>query len=220
LPRRAILAFAVALVVGIAFVAWRAGANDSTVAFSVGPGPTPVAFILPPRFEVCQTPIEVLADTDAVTFWVRTRRRDTPLEVILRDPRGRALGRDRVRVGAGGPTPATARFAPVREGATIALCIRNRGSAPVFPSGGEQEADSGVVSGSRRSGSDLTLLFLRERSRSPLSLVPTMFRRAAVFRFGWVGSWTFWALAALVLIAVPALCAYALARAARDPDQP
>jgi hypothetical protein len=44
-----------------------------------------------------------------------------------------------------------------------------------------------------------------------------MFRRAAVFRFGWVGAWTFWTLAALVLIAIPALCALALGRAARDP---
>ena len=218
MPRRAIAAFAVTLAVGIAFVAWRAGASESTVAFTVGPGPTPVATIVPPRLEVCQTPIEVLADTDAVTFWIRAKRPGTPLEVTVRDPRGRPLGSDRVRTGAGGPTPATARFAPLREGAIVSLCIRNRGSSPVFPSGGEQEADAGLVSGSRRSGRDFTLLFLRQRSRSALGLVPTIFRRAALFRFGWVGSWTFWALAALVLIAVPALCAYALGRAARDPD--
>jgi hypothetical protein len=216
LPRRAVLAFAIALALGAGFVLSRASATEVTTAFPVGPGPTPVAGPLPPHSEVCQTPIEVLADSDAVAFWVRTRQPGTPLEVTVRDLRGRPLGRDRVAVAAGDPAVQTARFPRVREGAAISLCIRNDGSSPVYPSGGQQEADAGAVIRGRGNGTDLTLVFLRDRPRSALSLVPTMFHRAALFRFGWVGEWTFWALAALVLIAVPALCAFALGRAARD----
>lgn len=218
MPRRAVAAFALALGLGVAFLVWRAGSIDSTVAFPVGPGPTPVATIVPPRAEVCQTPIEVLADTRAVEFWLRTSRPSAPLEVTVRDLRGRPLRRDRATAARGNPAPVSASFAPIREGTSIALCIRNVGSAPVAPSGGEQEADAGTLIAGQRRGADLTLVFLRDRPRSDLGLVPTMFRRAALFRFGWVGAWTFWVLAALVLLVVPALCALALARAARDQD--
>jgi hypothetical protein len=216
LPRRAVAAFAVVLALGVAFLVWRAASTDSTVAFRVGPGPTPVATIVPPRAEVCQTPIEVLADTRAVELWVRTSHPGAPLAVMVRDLRGRPLGRDRVTVGPGHPAPVQASFARIREGTSIALCVRNLGAAPVAASGGQQEPDAGTLMAGQRRGSDLTLVFLRERPRSDLGLVPTMFRRAALFRFGWVGAWTFWVLAALVLLVVPALCAFALARAARD----
>jgi hypothetical protein len=217
LPRRAIAAFLVTLAVGVAFVVWRAASNDLDVAFTNGPGPTPIAAVILPHAEICQTPIEVLADTGGVTFWVRGQRPGTPFDVTVRDLAGRPLRRDRVVAGAGAPALQTARFAPVRRGTTIALCIRNGGRRLVYPSGGEQEPDSGTVEGRHRSGADLALVFAREHPRSALSLVPTIFRRAALFRFGWLGAWAYWAIAALVLLAVPALCALALRRAAGPP---
>ena len=45
-----------------------------------------------------------------------------------------------------------------------------------------------------------------------LSDIPTVFERAALFRPGWVGVWTFWLLAAALLGAFP-LAALALTRA-------
>jgi hypothetical protein len=42
------------------------------------------------------------------------------------------------------------------------------------------------------------------------SLLPTIFSRAALFRPGWVGAWTFWALLVALTVAVPLLLARAL----------
>jgi hypothetical protein len=58
------------------------------------------------------------------------------------------------------------------------------------------------------------LTFGRRHPTTALSLVPTMFRRAGLFHGGWVGAWTYWLLAALVALAVPAL----LVRALRDAE--
>ena len=52
--------------------------------------------------------------------------------------------------------------------------------------------------------------------RSVASQLPVIFERAALFRPGWVGPWTFWALALVVGLGVPALLARALAAAVRD----
>jgi hypothetical protein len=94
--------------------------------------------------------------------------------------------------------------------------VRNRGLHPITIAGG----DGAPYSGSNVTGEpgpvDLTLVFRPADSRSLLQSVPAMFRHAARFRPGWVGAWTYWALAALVALAVPLLCALALARAARD----
>jgi hypothetical protein len=58
---------------------------------------------------------------------------------------------------------------------------------------------------------DLNVAFERD-PRSLLSLAPAIAERAALFRAGWVGLWTYALLAALMLLAVPAL----LVRALRD----
>ena len=56
----------------------------------------------------------------------------------------------------------------------------------------------------------------RGQPRSLLARLPDAFTHASQFKPGWVGAWTFWALAALVLIAVPLLLARALSGALRD----
>jgi hypothetical protein len=76
------------------------------------------------------------------------------------------------------------------------------------------EAD-GTASGAGRSA--LALLFLREHPRSLLSLVPTIFRRASLFRPGWVGPWTYWLLSAALLGAF-GLAGVAVTRAARSDE--
>lgn len=220
MPSRALVAFAAAAVVGVGLVGWRLGATQVHDAFHVGPGPTQVAGPLLPRARACQAPIEVLARTSAVTLWVRAHR-PAPLTVTVRDLRGRVLRRARAAPAAGGatPTPASARFAPVAEGARVQLCVRNDGGAAVLASGGQQEADSATTARGWPAGTDLTLVFARARPRSPLALLPTVFRRAALFRLGFVGAWTLWLLAAAVLLGVAGLLALALFRASRDARQ-
>jgi hypothetical protein len=62
----------------------------------------------------------------------------------------------------------------------------------------------------------LSLRFLRGHPRPVLSQVPLIIDRAALFRPGPVGPWTFWLLALLVAVAVPLLLAHALRRALKE----
>jgi hypothetical protein len=65
-------------------------------------------------------------------------------------------------------------------------------------------------------GTDISLLFLRSHPASSLSLLPAIFRRAALFRPSWIGAWTFWLLAAVVTLLVPLLLALAVRAAGGD----
>ena len=209
--------FALATLAGVAVLAWRASSDERTIAFRIGALPRGPAAVLAPGSSVCQTPIDVQDDTDAVSVPVGTSGRPgAQLTISVDDPRGRVLTQGTVRAGYTDASTQTARFRRVRAGETVSLCIRNDGREPVYPLGEDVVIDSGIVQDGRKSTMDMTLTFLRPHRRSVLDLVPAMFRRAAVFRFGWVGAWTYWMLAGFALIAVPVLCGYALALAARE----
>jgi len=215
--RPALAVFALATLAGVAFLVWRASADERTIAFRIGALPRGPAAVLTPGGSVCQTPIDVQEDTDAVSVPVGTSGKPgTPLTISVHDPRGRLLTQGRVNAGYADGSIQTARFRRIRAGGTVSLCIRNDGREPVYPLGEDVVVDSGIVQAGRKSTMDISLTFLRPHRRSVLDLVPSMFRHAAVFRFGWVGAWTYWILAGLALLAVPLLCAYALARAARE----
>jgi hypothetical protein len=219
LPRRAALAFGVAALAGIAIVLWRASGDERSVAFLFGAIPRVPAAVLPPHAEVCQTPIELQADVDAVSFPVKTKGHPgVPLTVTVRDLADRTLVRSRIAPGYPDSWTVTAPLPRLHPGQAISLCIRNDGTRTAYPLGEDAVVDSGTVQAGRTSTIDVALTFLRDRPRSALSEVPAMFRRAALFRFGWVGAWTFWVLAVAVLAGVPLLCGYALARAAREDD--
>jgi hypothetical protein len=63
---------------------------------------------------------------------------------------------------------------------------------------------------------ELGLTFLRDEPRSMAALVPEAFERAARFRPGWVGAWTFWILLGLVAAGLPGLLALAYRSAVTD----
>jgi hypothetical protein len=95
----------------------------------------------------------------------------------------------------------------------IALCVRNQGRHRATLAGGDTAPTSGTTFAGRSQPADLSLAFFREHPPSTLDSVPAMFRHATAFRPGWVGTWTFWVLAALLAVGVPLLCALALRRA-------
>jgi hypothetical protein len=72
---------------------------------------------------------------------------------------------------------------------------------------------SASLDGKDLPGRDIAIVFPRDKPKSALALVPEMFRRASLFRPGWLGAWTYWVLAALVLLAAPLLLARAASRA-------
>ena len=59
--------------------------------------------------------------------------------------------------------------------------------------------------------------FLTQSLRTALSLVPDIFRRAALFHPAWVGAWTFWLLLGVLLLVVPGLLGLAVRAATRQP---
>jgi hypothetical protein len=219
LRRRAILAFVATLVAGVAVVLWRGASTDVPVAFTVGPGPSPVAGELAPGAEACEQPIEMLADADRVVFWVDAGARPgVPVEAAVRElPEvgGRRLAHARLpgRDASRGPQEREIRFPRLRKGRVVALCIRNAGRHPTALAGADSAPGSGTVFAGRSGPVDLSLAFYRDRPPSVLDSVPEMFRRAALFRPGWVGTWTFWLLAVVAAVVVPLLCVVALRRA-------
>jgi hypothetical protein len=219
LARRAVVAFAVACILGFAAVLWRAGADERSVAFSLGAPPIKPVAVLAPGDEVCQTPFPLQARAAGLRLEAGANGKPgMPLEVTVRGEDGRTLAVRRTPGGYPEHAARTVRFAPIDAGRSVSVCVRNSGAGEGYVYGDPQVEDTGTVAEGRTSDTDMSLRFLSERPRSALSLVPTMFRRASLFRFGWVGAWTFWTLAALIAIVVPLLCAFALARAVRDSE--
>lgn len=198
--RRSLAAFLVAFAVGAGFLLVRSSTSERAEVFPVRTGP-PLVFVPPSGF-VCQRNIELIAPVHGVTFPVDTRGRPgPPLTVSVHTEEGRRLATGRVRGGYAHGGLQEARFRRLPAGQSVSVCVRRTG-APAGP---------GVRS-------DLTLAFLHREPTSTVGLLPTIFERMALFRFECVGAWTFWVLLALLVLAAPALCAYAVARAAGNDE--
>ena len=141
------------------------------------------------------------------------------IDVTVRDAAtNTALGRGQIAAGyvrAIAPIVALDRTIP--SGRRIQVCLRSRGPGTVDLMGAPLPnralvEDDGTLSGSRQAA--IALLFLRPHPRSVLSLVPTIFRRASLFRPSWVGPWAYWLLTAAFLSTF-GLAGLATARAVR-----
>ncbi|MEA2373822.1 MAG: hypothetical protein QOD53_285 [Thermoleophilaceae bacterium] len=208
--------FVVLVVVGLGGFIWRAAESERPIAYSPGVPPAAVAAVVAPGHEVCQTPLVMGAATNAVDFQVGTSRRPAiPLRISVRDTTGRTIAQGASSDYQDGKIQRVS-FRTVPGAAKVSLCIRDVGRAPVYPYGSESVGDSGTVLDGRRNSVDLSLTFLRSHPRSALSLVPAAFRHASVFRFDWMGAWTWWVLAALLGVGAPILCAFALRSAVDD----
>jgi hypothetical protein len=110
-----------------------------------------------------------------------------------------------------------------RPGRTLpaTLCLTNPGSrAFALGSSTERRTRSRTVTevAGRPVPNDPTIQLVRREPRSFASLLPTLMERAATFKPGFAGAWLFWALAALVIVGLPAGAMYALAVEARQRD--
>jgi hypothetical protein len=224
--RRAALLTAAIAVAGILAAGVTALADSRRDAFTLGVPATWTGLVkLRQGGEVCQAPIAVPkgGDFDAVRFALGTEGHPGPqLEVLVREARGGAvIGRG--GLAAGYPDSAvtpnhTVAVGHVPAGRTIAVCLANKGSKRVFVYGnaGAASRSSEAMADGRVLPLDMDLVFVRSEPRSLLALMPDVLHRAALFRAGWVGTWTYFLLAALVLLAVPALLARAVGAATRS----
>lgn len=212
--RWAVAAFAAVVVAGLVALVAVGASDRRDLAFTLGVAPGLVAADLPPGAEGCQRPVAVAEPFDGVRVQVGTYERPGPpleVEVAALDG-GATLATGRLEGGypdVSQPTVALDRTVP--DGRRVEVCVRNAGGRKLALYGGAELAkrESGVTVDGQPVATDLTLVFTRE-PRSVLSQVPTMLDRAALFRPGWVGAWTFWLLGALLVVGAPALLARAL----------
>jgi hypothetical protein len=213
-----------------------ASADQRTLAFSNGVNAFGLGGWVFGANQMCERDVHVEQAFDSIQFLIRgvppepslglTVTRAGSRRVLARGvaPRGWARGLTRPSVS----TTPLSRGVPA--GGSVNICFRRAGGgkqAGILAGNKDLGADAShavfVESHGRalKTGRDIHLVFLRQRGESVLSQIPAMFRRAALFRPSFVGAWTYWALLAVVLLAVPALLVRALWAAEREsPDTP
>jgi hypothetical protein len=204
-----------------------AALNRDDFAFTLGVTPAMPVVTLDPGQQACQTGIVVppAAGFDRVRFALGTFHRPGPaVSIVVRDPATRrVLGGGTLPGGYGDVAQApthTVAVGKVLPGSRVDVCLRNEGPRRVAVYG-NADAASRVTTATvadAPAGVDLSLVFAGPQ-RSLLARLPAIAERAALFRADPIGPWTFWVVAALALLGVPALLATAVSRASRAPGR-
>lgn len=225
--RRAVVTFGVLATLAVVSILLVGAGRKTDLAFTLGVFPGGPVTTLAPGQTACQRPIDVPrgGGFDAVTVPLGTFRQAGPAVgvTVIALPGRAPLAHGTLAAGypdIGARSLERIAVSPaVPENTRIAVCLRNAGTSRVAIYGNADVATSAssLYKDGRPAGADAALSFSRE-SRSVLSLFGLSADRASLFKAGWVGPWTFWLLAALVAVGVPALLAFALARAGRADD--
>ena len=215
--RRAVVAFAATLAVGILALLLIGAFDKRDEAFTLGVTEGGPVVTLRPDARMCQLPIEAAADFDAVRFKAGTfGQPGPPLDVTIANPTGqRFYGEGRIEGGYADDAHVVADVGHVTAGKQIAVCLENVGDRRVelYGNAALAHAPSGAVLGQRALAGDLAVVFLRDDGASLLSLIPDMVDRMSLFHGSWVEPWVVWLLLALAFLGVPAIVAVGLARA-------
>jgi hypothetical protein len=227
--RAGVLAVLLVTAAGLVALLLAAGSDGRSTAFSLDIPPSGPVITLHRGQAACQGPLTAPAAFGFVTPWIDPAEssgliphgpiRGAAIDLTVRDDVTNAtLASGTVAgeyVAPIAPTVALDRAIP--SGRRVRVCLRSRGPGTVdlmgaaLPNRALAE-DDGSASGSGANA--VALLFERQHPRSLLSLIPTIFRRASLFRPTWVGPWTYWLLSAAVL-GTFALATLAVIRAAQ-----
>jgi hypothetical protein len=218
--RSSVLAFGLVALAGLVALLLAGAGDQRSTAFSLDlPNATPVTS-LPPDVSACQGPLRAGGTFQGVRAWLSPVVAPA-MTVTVRNVRGRPLATGDLRADPGLPGAFTARLdMPVASGTRVVVCLRNRGPGRVAVLGSTPIPSVGHL----RVGSTtaktvaVALVFLRPHPQSLLSLLPTLFSRAALFKASWVGAWTFWVLCGAIVVAF-LLGGRAVALAVRDQAQ-
>jgi hypothetical protein len=222
--RRAIVGVVAVLAAGLIAIVAVGLTHGSSLVYSLGVSAAGPAVVPQPGSVACQTPISVPdgAAFDRVGFTVTTYDQPGPeLQVEVRTvDGGRRLASGALPEGYrdGAKVVAVGRVA---TRAPIEVCLRNAGAVPVAVYGQATVASprTNATLDGKKHTADMAITLNREQ-RSFIALLPTMAKRASLFRAGWVGPFTYLVLALLVLIAAPLLLIRGLAAAAEADEQP
>lgn len=203
------------LVVGLGSIGLVILAAADRRGFRLGLNTESVVMVEPGE-EACRTLIRTpQAGADQVNFWARGANVDgSAPPITLRVRKGRQsqlLAIARLPAAHAGPRHVALRGS-VAGARKVAACFTNDGavSLALTPRPGTPTRVVPARLRERTDNVDVALELVRAPKRSLLSEVPDMFERAALFRPGWMGAWTFWLLLAAVAIGVPSLLARAL----------
>lgn len=229
-PRRWHVAVVAAVVLAALLVAaYGLHASSRRVAGTNSVAPTDRVASLRPHQRVCIRDLWMPAGATGVAMQLATGRHgETPVHLTLRTPEGQRTAQAIARAHEGGPILFEVR-ALARAGA-VSLCAQpdgrldDVGGTATNPFRGLNYAPhpppTGNVSPASVDGVSIpgyvAVRFLESRRRSVAAALPDGARRAALFRPGFVGSWTYVALAVLMALLVLAGAALLLG-AQREP---
>jgi hypothetical protein len=183
----------------------------NSLAFTIGVAPALPVLELQPREVACQTPITVPAggEFDRVALTLAGGQ-DGRVEILDADA-GRELARGTLRGGDPDRSEQVIRFRRIGDDRRVAVCLRNLGTRKLTVYGNAEAAArySAAIYKDTPQPVDMAVRFERG-ARSDLSLLGLSFDHASLFKFTWMGGWTFWLLTVLVVLAVPALLVRAL----------
>jgi hypothetical protein len=231
--RRAGIAIAVLVVLVVAGeIVFAAGKKTDLVASTFVNPVVPVAPVKPGS-TVCQQPFGVSETFDRVRFNAGTfGKPGPPLFVSVTDQDSRAeLASGQVRPGwVDNGTPRNVNLGSVKPGPSVSVCIRNGGRVTTYLYGDYYHGAFGkgplgvtptnstnvaYVDGRQLEG-DIALWLYSAKEHSRLSWIPAMFRHAAAFKPPFVGAWTFWLVALLLILGAPLALWAALRSASRS----
>jgi hypothetical protein len=220
--RGGILTFLVVAGLGLAVLLIAAANDGRSRAFSLGVPDVGGVTTLTPTATVCERPIADPSSFRGVRAWAAPGATPTPVRMTVSDAQTRqVLARGQALVpAAAGPFDVTL-TRTVAAHRQLQVCFATAGGAKVALLGSSQVNPTVhlIVGGKPVATLGLSLVMLPDHPRSLLSMVPTAFARAALFKASWVGTWTFWVLAAALLAAF-AVAATAVRWALSEPERP
>ena len=222
LPRPPLRTFV--LIVAVGFLGLVAVAAADRRGFRLGLN-TESVVVVEPGQEACRTLIRPpQAGANGVTFWARGASAAAsvpPITVRVRKGRlSQVLAVASLPAGPAGVRHARLRGS-VAGGRKVAACFENAGPGSLLltPRPGTPARTVPARLSERTDNVDVALELVRAPERSLLSEVPDIFARAALFRPGWVGAWTYWVLLVALVAGVPLLLGRALVAALADEDR-
>lgn len=217
------------LAVALTVVAVGAAASflSTQLAFTLGVSPDDLAASLYGDREACQQPIDVPVAFQTLAFIAATDEPSgPPLAVEVRSfPGGRRLGGAVFDDPYSDEDVLSVRVGSIPAGERVSVCFRALGADidkddGAMIRGGPARAarSSAVFLNGRERPDDLALIFLRDRPRTLLSLVPDMLDRAALWRPGPASGALVAVILAAAAITVPLLLGRSLRRAGEAED--
>jgi Dolichyl-phosphate-mannose-protein mannosyltransferase len=179
--------------------------SRSATRYTATNGVTNAAWVaqLRPGESACQGPVVLAKDSDGVRLFVGTYERPgPPLQAIFKDGSGRIVRRGALAGGYRDAMWQVIPFAPAKSSVQVSsLCVQSEAGRVAFAGNedGTINPNQELSVGGKTTTADLSYQLVRSGDRTLLAVFPTIFHRASLLRPSWVGAWTYYFAAALLV---------------------